>query len=63
MNDTLERKPIDSQVDGVVPLASVIDAVNDVENEVARRLVIAKLKMRDPQTRWITRPGGWLDVT
>lgn len=59
---TIERRPTSSTQDDVVAIASVIDAVNAMDNEVARRLIIAKLREVDPNTRWVTRPGGWLDV-
>jgi hypothetical protein len=45
-----------------IGLNVVVDAVNAIGNEAARRMAIAALKEREPSVRWLRRPDGYLDV-
>lgn len=56
-------RPTRANVTGTVARNTVIDAVNAIPNEAARRLAIAALKERDPEGAWLTRRGGFLGVT
>jgi hypothetical protein len=65
-------RPTRSHATGTVAVASVVDAVNAVPNEVARRLIIAALREcapwgydgKDrPALRWLMRRGGYLAVS
>lgn len=45
-----------------VGLHVVVDAVNAIPNEAARRMAIAALKEREPGVRWLRKSDGYLDV-
>lgn len=57
-----ELRPTQSLAQGTVQTRLVIDAVNSIANEAARRMAIAALREHAPETMWLTRRGGYLSV-
>ena len=51
---SVQDQPTHSTVEGSTYIRNIIDAVNSIPNEAARRMVIAALKIHDASTPWVT---------
>ncbi len=69
---SIADRPTSSHATGTVAVASVVDAVNAVPNEAARRMIIGALREHapykkrghdEPAIHWFVRRGGYLSVS